>query len=80
MLPDLEVLQPWLRAAWGPWHCAPLRQAGLETVAEADLKQSCSSPVFVLSLSVILLVCYRWELSAMTTNSTISRPIVSNQG
>lgn len=28
----------------------------------------------------IPLVCYRWELSAMTTNSTISRPIVSSQG
>lgn len=36
VLPDLEVLQAWLRAAQGLWHCAPLRWAGLETTAEAD--------------------------------------------
>lgn len=46
------------------------------------MKQSCSSPGHsVCAFSqCMLLVCYRWELSAMTTNSTISRPIVSNQG
>lgn len=32
------------------------------------------------SSNCALLLCYRWELSAMTTNSTISRPIVSSQG
>lgn len=31
-------------------------------------------------LLIVPLLCYRWELSAMTTNSTISRPIVSSQG
>ncbi|KAK4824827.1 hypothetical protein QYF61_020200 [Mycteria americana] len=83
VLPVLGVLQSWLRAAWDPpWHCAALGQAGLETTAEADVQQSCSSPgqcVRAFSQCVPL-VCYRWELSAMTTNSTISRPIVSSQG
>lgn len=50
VLPDLEVLQAWLRAAQGLWHCAPLRWAGLETrLTEAALALG---TVFVLSLSV----------------------------
>lgn len=83
VVPVLGVLQPWLRAAWGPpQHCAASGQAGLETTAEADVQRSCSSPghCFRAFSQCIPLVCYRWELSAMTTNSTISRPIVSSQG
>uniref|UniRef100_A0A8B9Z6B0 Kelch domain containing 3 n=1 Tax=Buteo japonicus TaxID=224669 RepID=A0A8B9Z6B0_9AVES len=83
VLPVLGVLQPWLRAAWGLlWHCAASGRAGLETTAEADVQWSCSSPGHCVRAfsQCIPLVCYRWELSAMTTNSTISRPIVSSQG
>lgn len=83
VLPVLGVLQPWLRAAWGPLqHCAASGWARLETTAEADVQRGCSSPGHCVRAfsQCILLVCYRWELSAMTTNSTISRPIVSSQG